>query len=161
MQHLVQNIGIATVWLASVCTVLAQGQPGSIGGTIGKHDKSLSGDNDSTPNINSKSKPGHASSHETISGTWTWHAQCGGVVGAQSASFVLNQVSAFSFSGEFVGTNTWGTIVSGKVNGNQLSFDRVGGPLGISEHWRARLAGSSQMEGRSVGAVNCSFTANR
>jgi hypothetical protein len=146
---------LACAALTVPSTVFAQA--GSTGGVIGKQDKSLSGGNDT----NLKSKPSQATLQEAISGTWTWYAQCGGVVGAQSASFALNQVSATSFKGQFVGTNTWGTIVNGKVNGSQLSFDRLGGPLGVSEHWRARLSGNSQMEGSSVGAVNCTFTANK
>jgi hypothetical protein len=151
-------ITLAAAWLPG--TVLAQSNPGSTGGSIGLQNKSISGETNAPASGNSRAKR-EPSSTQALSGTWVWQAQCGGVVGAQSASFAIDQSSAGGFRGQFVGSNTWGTIENGRINGNELTFDRVGGPLGISEHWRARLAGSSHMDGSSVGAVSCRFTASK
>ncbi|MBI4273230.1 MAG: hypothetical protein HY659_00825 [Rhizobiales bacterium] len=153
---------VAFAFVLAASPALAFGQ-GSTGGTIGKQGKSVSGGDERATDAKPVAPKPHPGTTRTISGTWNWNANCG-TIGPQAASFMLTQVLANSFNGRFVGPNTWGTIVNGKISGDQLSFDRTGGPLGISEHWKARLIGeanSTRMAGSTVGAIQCSFTASR
>ena len=141
---------------------LAQG--GSTGGTLGKTDQSLSGDQPKQARPEKiPGPPGAQSATKAnalpVAGQWNWLAQCGGI--STGANFVLEQSSATNFTGRFTGSNTWGTIVNGRLQGNQVSFDRVGGPLGLSERWTARLNGPGQMQGSSSGAIECTFTARK
>jgi hypothetical protein len=139
-------------------------QAGSTGGTLGKTDQSLSGDQ--SKQARPEKAPGPLGSQGaakarvlSVAGQWNWVAQCGGI--STGASLVLEQSSATNFTGRFTGSNTWGTIVNGRLQGDQVSFDRVGGPLGLSERWTARLNGPGQMHGSSSGAIECMFTARK
>jgi hypothetical protein len=128
---------------------------GSTGGTLGKTDQSLSG---GTQQQKAPSIDRAPSAAVSISGLWHWSANCS-AIGNQQASFVLRQTGT-KITGQFTGSGTWGSVENGKIVGNQLSFNRIGGPMGVSEHWTARVDGA-QMQGSSTGAVSCTFSARR
>ena len=140
--------------LAAACVAPAFAQ-GSTGGTLGKTDQSLSG---GTPQQKAPNVDKVPSAAVSIAGLWHWSANCS-AIGNQQASFVLRQAGT-KITGQFTGSGTWGSLENGKIVGNQLSFNRIGGPMGVSEHWTARVDGA-QMQGSSTGAVSCTFSARR
>jgi hypothetical protein len=91
---------------------LAQG--GSTGGTLGKKDQSLSGDQPAAKG------PGQPSS--SISGTWKWIQDCQG--GTYRGNFRISQTGANSFGGSVYqeAPEASGAIVEGRIQGSQLSF---------------------------------------
>jgi hypothetical protein len=131
-------------------------QSGSIGGTVGKQGKSISG-GDETSEKSTRLQPqmqraAHeaAMPHASISGRWHWDIKC------PTANFtgLLNIVqTGNTFSGEFGHTNFWdnGTVSNGQVRGNLVTFDRE--YLGM-DHVRLSLTnGGSVMQGPHDNAV--------
>jgi hypothetical protein len=55
---------------------IALGQAGSIGGTIGKTDKSVSGGEEETPGGRKSGHRNAAAAPASISGKWSWRAKC-------------------------------------------------------------------------------------
>jgi hypothetical protein len=147
----------------AACVVLALSQPsspvfgqsGSTGGSVGKHEKSVSGSEAKKPTRPQGGRalrrgdgaqhgrrgearapaPRNATSR-SLSGRWSWVAQCP-IVGELQGFITLAQRAA-SFTGVFGGTNMWdqGTIPDGRVNGHHLTFTRHT-PSGGIQHWTA------------------------
>jgi hypothetical protein len=133
----------------------ANGQAGSIGGTVGKQDKSVSGGGGEAPAASPPASTKRAGSRQTnahsedsenpktatrgsIAGRWAWDIKC------PSANFtgVLTVVqTGDTFTGEFGHTNFWdnGTISNGRVKGSSVTFDRD--YLGV-DHVGLTLSGS-------------------
>jgi hypothetical protein len=143
---------------------------GSTGGTLGKTDQSLSGGQpketppEKAPGPKRPKQGAAQAAGMSVSGQWSAAGVCGAI--SWQDSFVLQPSSATNFTGRFVGPNTGGgTIVNGSINANQLSFDRVGLPLGMDQRWTARVEWSSgkgvQMQGSITGLATCTFTARK
>jgi hypothetical protein len=125
-------------------------QSGSIGGTVGKQGKSVSGGDDTAekgtrPQLEMQRAPHEAAMpHVSINGRWHWDIKC------PTANFtgLLDIVqTGNTFTGEFGHTNFWdnGTVSNGQVQGNLITFDRE--YFGM-DHVRLSLTnGGSVMQG--------------
>jgi len=145
---------------------VAQMQPGSTGGTIGKVDKSISGGGDveqpnSTASRRSLSKSENRSSETSASGRWRWHAGCWNLVDKWHGVFQISQTADGSFTGTFTSDASDSgaaanpvpqQIQSGRVSGGQISFTRVIAP---AQQWTGTISPAS---GRDAGhdGINCS-----
>ena len=69
--YFVCSLVLAASVLFAPAVAVAQIQPGSAGGTIGKHEKSISGDEEQ-PKAKNPTSP-KATGCGKIVGTWTWH----------------------------------------------------------------------------------------
>lgn len=74
----------------------------------------------------------------SISGTWEWKAKCG--ASTFTGSFAIGALSKDKgFSGSFSGTHS-GTITTGKLSGNQVTFIRKFGDR--TQRWTGTLIGT-------------------
>jgi hypothetical protein len=136
--------------------LVALGQAGSVGGALGKTDKSASGgDEAAEPHAQ-----GRAHTRLTVSplitGRWRWQSDCGG---GRNGSFEINHVSAGAFSGTIVnGDHSIGDI-SGRISANSISFTNSVGP----ETWTGTFASGHMSGSVSVlgGLATCQWTASR
>jgi hypothetical protein len=125
-------------------------QAESVGGTIGKQNKSVSGEEESapprrksvpkaTPSPNDEKQRAHAS--RSISGLWYWTGQCAKYDKPYTGTITISQ-SGNGFSGTHGGTNMWdqGTVSNGRINGNHVSFTRTFGQY--TDHLDLTLSGS-------------------
>jgi len=148
---------------------LAFGQAGSIGGTIGKTDKSVSG-GEAAPETQTQKKSrskgqrpidkGNSDqpSEGSVSGRWRWSADCS--VKGWQGEFDLAETSRGHFNGSFAGTS-WqdvGTITNGHINGSSITFTRKNAL--VTQYWTGRLA-AGRIKGTSSGNDNCSWEATR
>ena len=146
---------------------LAFGQAGSIGGVVGKTDKSVSGGG-AAPEIQTRSKsrsrdqrptkrgnPDQASGG-SLSGRWRWNADC--TLGHYQAEFDLVQTSPGNFNGSFVGDV--GTITDGHISGSSLSFTQTN----VNHYWKGQLT-AGRIKGRISGSgihyARCSWEASK
>jgi len=156
---------------------VAQMQPGSTGGTIGKVDKSISGGGDveqpnSTASRRSLSKSENRSSETSASGRWRWHAGCG-IGGQWHGVFQISQTADGSFTGTFTSDASDSgaaanpvpqQIQSGRVSGGQISFTRVIAP---AQQWTGTISPASGETRGMMGSIAalglsiCSWTATR
>jgi len=116
--------------------VVAQTQPGSVGGTIGKSDKSTSGGADQTTSRHPVSKP-TGSSCQKIIGTWVWHNP------------LITSEAVFNPDGS--GTNSLGFTIRWKCSGELVIAKWSQGP---TDH--ARISGDGN--NLSVTTVDCGFS---
>jgi hypothetical protein len=109
---------------------VAQIQPGSTGGTIGKRDKSISGSEDAAPpneSLSPKSRQTTArpnrqdTSKAALAGGWNWNASCPN--GNFKGEFEIRSTSASAFSGHFL-SDVPGAISNGQLDGKQVTFTR-------------------------------------
>jgi hypothetical protein len=144
---------------------LAHGQAGSIGGVVGKTDKSLSGGTE-PPEAPSRAKRERPVDRENadqpagVSGRWRWSANC--TLGSYQGEFVLTQTSRGNFSGGFGQAFAGGTgpVADGHISGASVSFTQTS----VSHYWKGQLSGnrmSGTISGGSVHAANCSWEASR
>jgi len=127
---------------ANAPAVLAQS--GSVGGTIGDTDKSVSGSRPSaTPSL--------------LIGRWQWHAQCDGT--NWEAAFVATAADGETVALEFIGAG--GGTGIGSVTGNRVRLLRAFG--NTTQVWTATLSDSYRMIGTisSSEGGRCSFRAAR
>ena len=143
----------------------AQAQSGSMGGSVGKTEKSISGSGESAPDRRppprTSSMPPKQVTAASLEGNWDWEASC--TTGQWQGGMTLHAVSATAFSGEFnkghVGS------VNGTINGNRLSFIRTWMGI-IRQNWSAPVtyAGSSlRMQGPFTDPIRsgCRFSATK
>jgi len=149
--------------------LLAYGQAGSIGGTIGKTDKSVSG-GEAPSETQTPTKPRSKgqrpidrsaldqSSKVSVAGRWRWDADC--TIGHWQGEFDLAESSRGTFNGSFAGTSAHdvGTITEGHINGTNITFTRTSAYA--TQYWTGRLA-VGRMKGTSSGNANCSWEATR
>ena len=97
---------ILAIMLWASAVAIAQVQPGSIGGTVGKKDKSLSGSDDVEPQQKRRAAPSPqttgkagATACEKIAGSWKW------AVGSMTATVIVG--SDGSAQSGFNGTGKW------------------------------------------------------
>ena len=145
---------------------IALAQAGSIGGTVGKTDKSISGGVDAgSSNFVLPEKPRASGfTASSISGPWRYQSKCIGF--EEPGTFDIHPTSSTEFDGEYFGT---GKILHGKINGNRVSF--VGRYI-LDRTWTGTISGSGaalRMVGSFTGPTpgqfsgdgNCKFTATR
>jgi hypothetical protein len=153
----------ATVASVTTCAS-AWAQAGSIGGTIGKTDKSISGDAGSgqvspSDKINRRAvEPGFAA--ESLIGRWKWTAHCSAL---WSGDLEISNASGSQFSGQFLSTGT-GKLYAGQIRGTQVSFLRDYA-LG-TQHWSgtlSRFGGATQIRGSLTqsDSASCGFEATK
>ena len=156
--------------IVGTCSVpcVAQVQPGSTGGSIGKTEKSISGGEGGEPNTPPRSRSkgqrpvdngtSDQPSEVSVAGRWRWIADCGG--GRWEGEFDLTRTSRGNIGGSFAGTS-WhdiGTITDGHINGSRIAFTRKSAVT--TQYWKGRLAGG-RIKGTSSGNGNCSWEASR
>jgi hypothetical protein len=151
-------------------SAVAQIQPGSAGGAIGKTDKSISGEDNAAelhPSTHARARSPRPvergasgqSSAVSLAGRWRWDADCS-PNGLWLGQFDIVETSRGQFSGSFAGTS-WhdvGTITDGHINGASITFTRTNVP--VTQHWKGQLAGG-RMKGTLSGNANCSWEASR
>ena len=160
------RVGLALAMFAVPC--IAQVQPGSTGGSIGKTEKSISGGESGEPDTSTKSRSkgqrpvdrgaSNQSPEVSAAGRWHWIAVC--TSGRWQGEFDLAETSRGQISGSFAGTS-WGdigTITDGHINGNSIAFTRTWA-TGI-QYWTGRLA-AGRIKGTLSGNENCSWEATR
>jgi hypothetical protein len=155
---------------AMVCVPsLAQMQPGSSGGIIGKTNKSIGGEEVSEPHsaqqkgsrVRAKSQLPSNSGTAAIVGHWQWHVDCG-VAGHYSGDMEFTQVSGRRLTGSFIsdsGAARPGPF-AGVVQGNHASFTRES----IGRIWRygIDLDSSTRIRGTVTEAGwTCSLSASK
>ena len=164
--------GAATKPLLATVIVLAAhslafGQAGSVGGVIGKTDKSVSGGAAPTEPQTEPSRTrsrqrvdkgnSDQSASASVSGWWHWTAQCPS--GNWQGEFNLAESSRGNFSGSFTGT--WlsgGKISDGNVDGSSIGFTRT--VAFVTQHWIGHLAAGS-MKGTLGGNEDCNWDATK
>ena len=146
LQGFVLVAGIVLCVAAST-PILAQGQ---MGGTIGKQDKAVSGQ-DETPGprrkagpkarASSPAEPRNTGAGRSLSGVWSWTGQCAKYDKPYTGTLTVNQ-SGNTFTATHGGTNMWdgGTISNGRISGNRVSFVRTYG--GYTDYLNLALSGS-------------------
>lgn len=143
-------------------------QAGSTGGSIGKQNKSVSGDEKRPPASPKTNETSPARSRDTsarltgasLSGTWRVSQSCNH--GKFEIELDIKQISATEFAGSSRGLTTGANsqIVGGKIDGNRVSFQRRA--AGLSDNWSARLERPGRMIGTSASPVwRCSYTATK
>jgi hypothetical protein len=170
LKQSIRMCGLATKSLLAILIVLAGcslvfGQAGSVGGVVGKTDKSLSGGGvapETQAEPRSKGErhtDGHKSdqpSGSSVSGRWHWSADC--TLGHYQAEFDLAQTSPGNFNGHFVGDV--GTIADGHISGTRLSFTQTN----VNHYWKGQLAAGHMkgtISGSGVHYANCSWEASK
>lgn len=152
-------ICIIVTLLCSEPTAFAQA--GSTGGTLGKTDKSLSG-NESAPvprRTMPSAKPAQAgSAARSLAGSWHWRAQCSDGTNWE-AIFVATAAGSGSASLEFVGA--LGGKGVGTLSGSHVTLYRSF--AWTHQTWSATLSGSDRMTGiiTSSEGGSCTFEASR
>lgn len=169
----VQNDRTAADSLRNISTVLtiagvvfiapaAFAQSGSTGGSIGKTEKSISGDQESgAPDARPQRRMerGTGSGSPSINGRWLVSQICD--TGKYKIELTFQQTSPTGFTGTSVGltTGAQSQISNGRLAGNTLTFSRDGIS---SDRWVAHFNGPRQFSGTSSGSLwHCSYTAVR
>ena len=155
---------------------VAQMQPGSVGGTIGKRDKSISGDEESAPlpqrskrSTRTNDKDKKLSTNEdradvqtatSLRGHWRVQVNCGASQNMLERggkwSFDIETISGNVFSGGF---DQNGKIVDGKIEGKAISLTTQDI---FSRKWTGTVSAGARMQGSVTGPPeNCTFTASK
>jgi hypothetical protein len=154
---------VLAVFIFFAGSSLAFAQAGSIGGTIGKTDKSVSGEESAAePRTPAKSRSRGASdksSEVSVVGRWRWIAECSN--GHWLGEFDLAETSRGEISGSFAGTSWYdiGTITDGHVSGSGVSFTRKSAVF--TQYWKGRIAAGRIKGTLSQGNDNCSWEATK
>ena len=104
--------------VAMATTALAQG--GSTGGSIGKTNKSMSGEEPGDPPDRKPPAPANQNTSASIAGSWDWEASCSSE--SWQGGMILRASSSTEFTGEFSKGHS-GSLV-GTVKGNRVAFVR-------------------------------------
>jgi hypothetical protein len=171
----------AVLLIFSICLVLvpaiavAQMQPGSTGGAIGKRDKSISGENDSAlparkskrsartrdedKKSSTKNDAAVGQTAASLHGYWSIQVNCGSKQNMLERggkwSFDIKDVSGNTFTGGF---DKGGKIVEGRIEGRAISLTTQDI---FSRQWTGTVSGS-RMQGSVTGPPDgCTFTASK
>ena len=130
-------------------TPAAFAQSGSTGGSIGKAEKSISGDQESgAPNASPQRRQERStvSGPPSINGRWLVSQNCN--TGQYKIVLTFQQTSPTEFTGTSAGltTGAQSQISNGRLSGNTLTFSRDGIS---SDRWVAHLNGPRQFSGTS------------
>jgi hypothetical protein len=145
---------------------VALAQAGSTGGSVGMHDKSISGGEDTAtrqrvaPNREQRAaRP--ETTHPTalnaaaISGLWQVEASC--IASREEGTIDIHEISATEFTGDYFGS---GKILNGRIVGNRVTFT---GHYILDRVWTGTVSGSGtglRMEGSYTGPSSGSFSGN-
>jgi hypothetical protein len=116
---------VAIVCLIALLAVerIALGQAGSIGGTIGKTDKSVSGGEEERPGDRKSGHRRATATPATISGKWSWRAKCeDGSAWTGEFNFDQNSDGTFSGNCRVISGPVSCSAVSGRLTGNKATF---------------------------------------
>lgn len=167
-----RGFGCAALAILLLSAHAAIAQPGSVGGTVGKRSKSVSGSDEAGPASPSRPQSGSDKSRRqeerapkqdfgrSISGSWTWEASCASG-GTWQGGLTLSATPSGSLSGAFGGGHM-GSIV-GTVSGSRVAFYRAM----YKQRWTGTLSGSGGAGLRMSGPVSdparsgCRFSATR
>jgi hypothetical protein len=165
----------------SICLVLlpaiavAQMQAGSTGGTIGKQDKSISGEDHSAPPAQKSKRSARTGDEDkktstkndatggqtaaSLRGYWSIQVNCGSKQNVLERggkwSFEIKAISGNTFTGGF---DKGGRIVEGRMEGNAISLTTQDI---FSRQWTGTVSGS-RMQGSVTGPPDgCTFTASK
>jgi hypothetical protein len=152
---------------------VAQTQPGSTGGAVGKQDKSISGDEPPTPpaqkskrstRIHDEGKrtsagDGAVGQAASLGGHWRIQVNCGAKQNMLERggkwSFDIKPISGNTFAGGF---DQGGQIVEGKIEGRTVSLTTKDI---FSRQWTGTVSGS-RMRGSVTGPPDgCTFVASK
>ena len=166
--------GAATKPLLAILIViaggsLAFGQAGSVGGVVGKTDKSVSGggaasETQEQPTPRSRAqrpidkRSSDQASEGSLSGRWRWSAAC--TLGHYEGEFDLAQTSHGNFNGSFSGAGGAGPITDGHISGSSVSFTQTS----VSHYWKGQLTAgrmSGTISGSGIHYAKCSWEAAR
>jgi hypothetical protein len=140
---------------------VAFAQAGSIGGSVGKTDKSVSGGgNTSEQQARPASRqPPTPRATASLSGRWKWDAGCPDK--HYFGDFQLTEHPGGQLTGEFIRDSgaVQGGQITGSVTGKEISFVRNNGSTTIS--YRAVVVSQSKMEGSLSRILTCTFTASK
>jgi len=171
MHRAVSSIFSISLILVSTIAV-AQVQPGSTGGTIGKQDKSISGENHSDPPAQRSKRSARTRDDDGAGGQTAaslrgyWHIQ----VNCGSHQNVLERGGKWSLDIKAISGNTFaggfdqgGKIVEGKIEGKAVSLTTQDI---FSRQWTGTVLGSPEAGMRMQGSVTgppdgCTFTASK
>ena len=158
VSHRIKPAALALVILALAPT-LALGQAGSVGGNIGKQNKTVSGD-DTTPgntaptksNRPTKQSAAPPANARSVSGQWKWHADCSDGT-KWDGGFVLTQNPGGGIGVEFnLGP---AGISTGRISGDKITLRRDFTIIvSVKQVWTATLSKSAD---RMVGSLTDSF----
>jgi hypothetical protein len=170
-------LSISLVLVSAIA--VAQVQPGSTGGTIGKQNKSISGEDSAPPAQRSKRSARTRDEDKKLStnndgtggqtatslrGYWRIQVNCGSSQNALERggkwSFDIKAISGNTFTGGF---DQGGKIVAGKIAGNAISLTTQDI---FSRQWTGTVSGSPKAAMRMRGSVTgppggCTFTASK
>ena len=138
----------------------AMAQSGNVGGTIGKKDKVISGDQPAparrAPPKRNRQSSETAANANILQGHWRIQAECS--TGHYDWFFNIRSDSASAFTGEFGPGG--GTIVTGTLTGNHISMTTS---ATVTRSWTATLSrsGGLSMTGSMTGPGSCTFTAKK
>jgi hypothetical protein len=142
-------------------TPAAFAQAGSIGGSVGKTDKSVSGSSETNePHARPASRqPPTPHATASLSGRWEWDAGCPDK--HYFGAFQLTDHPGRQLTGEFIRDSgaVQGGQINGSVNGREISFVRNNGSTTIN--YRAVVVSQSKMEGSLSNILTCTFTASK
>ncbi len=174
---------VVRFWLGSAMglALLVTADPalpqGTIGGTIGKTDKTLGGDTVAPPRVakpparnraprsrDTANAPAGQILSAGVVGSWDWEASCseGHFKGEWKGGMNIREISPDNIVGEFTKGHLGG--IEGRVSGRQISFVREIAGL-VQQKWNASLAGGAKpkMQGTftTPGASGCRFSATK
>lgn len=144
---------IAALAVAPISQASAQG---SLGGSIGKQDKVISGGETAAPSrpaARQSSRPAPSSRQRaepreraaprgrSLTGVWSWTGHCAKYDSPYVGLLTINQ-SGNTFTATHGNTNTWdnGTVSGASISGSRVSFTRTFG--GYSDYVALTLNGS-------------------
>jgi len=166
MRRSLSRVCIAILYCLVAQAALAQS--GSMGGTIGKTDKSASGGGEEVGSRPLTSTSPAASFDGSILGQWRYVARCP-ITGTWTGIFQLRG-STQNLNGSIHQDQPPNqplysqSIIGGHVTGNTVVFTHhLVVQLGTYNHtWSGQLSGVSEMKGQIAATVEtCSFTASR
>jgi hypothetical protein len=161
-------------------TAVAQVQPGSTGGTVGKQNKSISGEDYSAPPAQKSKRSARTRDEDkkistnndgtggqtatSLRGYWRVQVNCGSSQNSLERggkwSFDIKAISGNTFAGGF---DQGGKIVEGKIEGKAISLTTQDI---FSRQWTGTVLGSPEAGMRMQGSVTgppdgCAFTASK
>jgi len=158
---------ISSISLVLVSAIaIAQVQPGSTGGTIGKENKSISGEDHSAPPAQKLKRSSRTRDEgktiqtaTSLLGYWSIQLNCGPNQNVLERggkwSFDIKAISGNKFTGGF---DQNGKIVEGKIEGKAISLTTQDI---LSRQWTGTVSGI-RMQGSVTGPPDgCTFTASK
>jgi hypothetical protein len=162
MTHLIAIIGLTGAFCipGSDCVFA---QAGSVGGTIGKQDKSESGgteESEAPARRHHGAASGERHTSLSVTGRWSWTQKCDDAT-EWSGEFNLVQDSEGSVSGTASGNDGSGAM-TGRLTGNTLTGSR-GYALATNQIIFTLAAGGNSMQGSEVSRSHgkCRYQAKR